>query len=334
MSRGLNYLLTGANKMNDIIPELKKRKPFCTSKENAAKLSIVSIGLLIVIKVVASVITGSISIRADAIHSAIDLSGVLIGFIGIRISGKPPDERHTFGHEKAENISGVVVAGLIFIAAGIIAYEAIKRLVVGGTIELVSIGIYITIVAIVINTIVYMYASRIANRTDSVALEATARDMFADALSSSAVLIGLVLVRLTGISMLDAIVALFVAVLIARTAYMVMNKSLSGLMDTRLPKNEEESIRSCIMNRGDLIVGFHNLRTRKSGSQRFIDFHLIMPKHVSVDDAHNVCDQLERDIATRLIRSKVTIHIEPCVDECDQCVASCYSRKHDSQYRC
>ena len=317
-------IVMGESKMTNMIPETKQREHFNTSKENAAKLSIVAISLLVAIKAIASVITGSISLRADAIHSAIDLTGVIIGFIGIRISGKPPDKSHTFGHEKAENISGVIVAGFIFVASVMIIYEAVKRIINGGTIELVSVGIYITIVAIVINMLVYIYSARIAKRTDSVALEATARDMFADALSSIAVLIGLVLVKLTGINTIDSIVALFVAILIARTAYTVMKKSLGGLMDVRLPDNEEDIIECCIKNQGDIVVGFHNLRTRKSGSQRFIDFHLIMPKNVSVDDAHDVCDQLEREIVNKLIHSNITIHIEPCVEDCDHCVKLCH----------
>jgi cation diffusion facilitator family transporter len=293
------------------------------SKMGASILSVIAVGLLISIKVVGSVITGSIGIRADAIHSAIDLVGVLIGFAGIRISGKPPDEGHAFGHEKAENIAGVAIAGLIGIAAVIIIYEAVKRIVSGGTVELVSAGIYITVAAIMINVLVAWYTSKIAKSNDSLALEATARDMFADALSSVAVLLGLVLVRLTGLNILDQIAAIFVSMLIARTALLTMRRSFSGLMDTRLPEEEEEAIKSIIAKYGDSIVGFHQLRTRKSGSQRFVDFHLVVPKHVSVDEAHELCDRLERDIAEKLARSNVTIHVEPCNNECKHCAALC-----------
>ena len=293
------------------------------SKIGASILSVVAVSLLISIKVAASVITGSIGIRADAIHSAIDLLGVLIGFAGIRISIKPPDEGHAFGHDKAENIAGVAVSGIIGIAAVMIIYEAVKRIVSGGTIELVSVGIYITVAAIVINVLVAWYISRIARLEDSIALEATARDMSADALSSIAVLLGLVLVRLTGLNILDPIAALFVSLLIARTALLTMRRSFSGLMDTRLPEEEEEAIKSCIAGYSDSIVDFHLLRTRKSGSQRFVDFHLVVPKHVSIDEAHELCDRLERDIEEKLARSNVTIHVEPCSSECENCAALC-----------
>ena len=164
------------------------------TKEKVAKLSILAVSLLIVIKVVASILTGSIAILADAVHSVIDLSGVVIGYIGIRVSGKPADEEHAFGHGKAENIAGGIIAGLIFIAAGTIFYQAVRNLIAGATVELVNVGIFVTAAAIVINVLVSRYAFKVARATDSLALEATARDMFADVLSSAAVLVGLVLV--------------------------------------------------------------------------------------------------------------------------------------------
>jgi cation diffusion facilitator family transporter len=307
--------------------EPKQKRGILTTKENAAKLSIFSISLLVVMQAVGSILTGSISIRADAVHSVIDLSGAVIGFIGIRISAKPPDERHAFGHGKAENIAGVVIAGLIFVAAGTIAYQAVRRLIFGGTLELVTLGIYITVAVIVINVIISWYALRVARSTDSVALEATAYDMLADVLSSVAVLVGLILVRVTGLSIVDPIVALLVAILIAVAAYRTMKRSFGGLMDTRLPESEEEAIRSCIMEHTGQVVAFHELRTRKAGSQRYVYLHLVMPKNASVDEAHSVCDHLEQDIGKRLQRSSITIHIEPCTVECDHCSASCILRK-------
>jgi len=304
------------------------------TKENAAKLSLAAVSLLVLLKIAASILTGSIAIRADAVHSVIDLSGVIIGYISIRISGKPPDKRHAFGHGKAENIAGAIIAGLIFIAGGAICYEAVRRLITGGTVELVILGIYVTAAAIVINAIISWYALRVAHKTDSIALEATARHMFADVLSSCAVLVGLILVRLTGLSILDAIVALLVAGLIAISAYHIMKGSIGGLIDVRLPEAEETEIMSCITEHYSELVGFHKLRTRKAGSQRFIDLHLLMPKDASVEEAHQMCDHLEEDIKSRLRYTSVTIHVEPCDIECDKClVSSCSLRKTKAQGR-
>jgi cation diffusion facilitator family transporter len=292
------------------------------TKEGAAKLAIVAVSLLVVIKTAASILTGSIAIRADAIHSVIDLFGVVIGYTGIRIASRPPDKSHPFGHGKAENIAGVVIAAMIFIATIIIAYQAIVRLIAGGVVEMVPLGIYVTAAAIAINLLVSWYSLKVARATESIALEATARDLLADVLSSAAVLVGLILVQFTGIAVLDPIVALLVAVLIGRTAFLTMKKSFGGLMDIRLPQPEEDEIVAVLEKHRDLIAGFHKIRTRKAGSQRHIDFHLVMSKDISVERAHRLCDQLEQEIEERLSDTSVTIHVEPCDGNCEKCATS------------
>jgi cation diffusion facilitator family transporter len=298
-----------------------------TTKENAAKLSIASVSLLILIKVVASILTGSISIRADAVHSALDLIAAVTTFIGVRISGRPADEQHPFGHGKAENISSTVVAGLVFTAGGIIIYTAVKRLIAGAPLELIEIGIYVTAAAIVINILISRYLLRVSRDTDSPALEANARHLFSDVLSSVAVLVGLIVVRLTGLNILDPIIALLVALFILKVGYDTLKKSFGGLIDVRLPEREEVEIKSCIIEHYSELVSFHKLRTRKAGSQRYIDLHLVMPKNASIEEAHRMCDHLEQDIENRLRHTSVTIHVEPCRIECDQCRISCSLRQ-------
>ncbi|MBA7687050.1 Ferrous-iron efflux pump FieF [subsurface metagenome] len=297
------------------------------SKENAAKLAIASVSFLVLIKVVASILTGSISILADAVHSSLDLIAAFITFIGVRVSGRPADEQHPFGHGKAENVTSVVVVGLIFTAAGIIVYTAVKRLIAGASLELIGIGIYVTAAAIVINILISRYLVRVSRSTDSLALEAEAAHLFSDVLSSCAVLVGLIVIRVTGLNIADPIVALLVALVILKVGYDVLRKSFGGLIDVKLPEAEENTIRSCIMEHGSELVGFHELRTRKAGSQRFIDLHLVMPKNASVEKAHRMCDHLEQDIENRLPHSSVTIHVEPCSIECDHCYVSCNLRK-------
>jgi len=292
------------------------------TKEGAAKLAIFAVSVLIVIKIAASIVTGSIAIRADAVHSVIDLFGVIIGYTAIKIASRPPDKSHPYGHGKAENIAGVIIAAMIFIGAIIIAYQAVTRLIAGGAVELVTLGIYVTAAAIAINLLVSWYSLRVARASESIALEATARDLFADVLSSAAVLVGLVLVQFTGIAILDPIVALLVSILIGRTACLTMKKSFGGLMDIKLPQAEEDEIVACIREHGDLIAGFHRIRTRKAGSQRQIDFHLVVSRQLSVEKAHQLCDQLEEEIETRLSDTSVTIHVEPCDGKCEECSTS------------
>ena len=289
------------------------------TRSGAAKLSIVSISLLILMKVIASILTGSIGIRADAVHSTLDLVAAVIAFIGIKVSAKPADERHPYGHGKAENISAVLVAGLIFIAAGTIVYEAIKRLIVGVPLEMIGVGIYVTAAAIVINMLISWYVLRVSRSTDSLALEASGRHMLTDVLSSVAVLIGLVVVQLTGLTVLDSIVALGVAAIIAKSAYGILRKSFGGLIDVKLPEDEENMIRSAITEHIGELVDYHQLRTRKSGDQRYVDLHIVMPKNITLEEAHRMCDHLEQDIKSKLQNASITIHVEPCSEECDEC---------------
>jgi cation diffusion facilitator family transporter len=312
--------------MKGVRPYCKNIKWLPSTKEGVARLSVLSILLLIAMKLVGSIFTGSIGLRADAIHSSIDLFGACISLICIRISTKPVDTEHAFGHGKADYIAGLFVAGLIFVAAGTIAYEAIRRLSSGGTLELVDVGIYITAIAIIINVLVSLYTLRAARSNDSTALEATGYDLLADSYSSVAVLTGLILVKLTGIAVLDPIVALLVAALITKTAFSTLRKSINGLMDTRLPREEEDSIRDCIMKYRGQIVDFQDLRTRKAGSERYVDFRLIVPRGYSIKEAHSICDELERKIEKKFQSISITIHPEPCLTQCIRCAVVCDSR--------
>jgi cation diffusion facilitator family transporter len=306
----------------------KKRTVITATKVKAAKLSVASNSFLILIKLFAGIITGSVSLIAEAAHSLMDLAAAGIALVSVRISDKPVDKQHPYGHGKVENISGVAEAVLIFAAAGIIIYEAIQRLITGRTLELLEIGIGIMAVSIVVNVIVSRHLLRVAHTTDSLALEADARHLTTDVLTMVGVLVGLAIVRvgqLVGVNLniLDPIIAILVALLIVKTAYELTRKSFGGLIDVRLPEAEERVIRSCIAEHNYRVVAFHDLRTRKAGSYRYIDLHLVMPKNESVEEAHRMCDHLERDIRNRLPKARVTIHVEPCTVECKQCSVSC-----------
>ena len=295
-------------------------------KSRAAAISVASNTTLIILKVVAGILTGSISLIAEAVHSTMDLAASVIAFFSVRVSDNPADEQHPFGHGKAENISGVAEALLIFVAAGIIIYEAILKFIVGTKLEFVEIGIGIMAVSIIVNIIVSRYLLKISRKTDSLALEADARHLTTDVLTMVGVLVGLGLVRLTGLNIFDPITALIVALLIFRAAYEITRKSFGGLMDTRLPKAELDAIASIIKDHAGSLAGFHEMRTRKAGSQRFIDLHLVLPNKVNLEQAHDMCDHLEQDIKNKLPNSSITIHVEPCSAECVDCTVVCTCR--------
>ncbi|MBE0415847.1 MAG: cation transporter [Dehalococcoidia bacterium] len=293
------------------------------TRTSAAGLSVLSNTFLILLKVVAGLLSGSISVIAEAIHSGIDLVAASIAFISLRIAGRPADLEHPFGHGKVENISGTIEAGLIFVAAAIILYEAIKRIIEGAVIEYVSIAIAVMAVSVVVNIIVSRHLLRIARETDSIALEADARHLTADVYTSLGVLGGLIVVGITGLNVLDPIIALGVALLILKTAYDVTRRAFPSLIDVRLPEDEEALIASCISEHYGELVGFHELRTRKAGGERYIDLHLVMARSASIEEAHKLCDHLEEDIKSKLPNTSVTIHVEPCEMGCEDCPTPC-----------
>ena len=298
-----------------------------STTSGAVKLSLIVVIGLTVLKVAVAVITGSISIFAQAADSFFDLFAVAITFFAVGIAAKPADKEHPFGHGKVEDIAAIVQAVLILTVGGLIIYSAIRRIITGVTVELTEIGIGVMLVSIIASIFLSRHLLKVSQATGSIALEANARNIAADVYSAAGVLVGLAAVRFTGLSILDPIVALVVALVILKAAYDILRKSFGGLIDVRLPQAEEDEIRSCIMEHGGELVGFHKLRTRRAGNQRFIEFHLVMPKNVSVEEAHRVCDHLEQEIENRLQHTSVTIHVEPCSTECDQCSVSCSLRK-------
>lgn len=289
----------------------------------AALLSVASNSSLVILKIVAGVLTGSVSILAEAIHILIDLGAAVIALFSVWISAKPADEKHPFGHGKVENISGTIEAILIFLAAGLIIYEAIKKIIVGSELALPELGIAIMLFSVVANWLVSKYLLKVSKRTGSLAIEADAGHLTTDVLTSLGVMLGLLVVRLTGMHLLDPLVAIAISFLIIKTAYTLTRKSFGGLVDVRLPATEEQLISNCITEHGRELVGFHKLRTRKSGIHREIDLHLVMSKTVSLEEAHRMCDHLEYDIKKKLPNTTLTIHVEPCETECGECTVVC-----------
>ncbi|NOQ43812.1 MAG: cation diffusion facilitator family transporter [Dehalococcoidia bacterium] len=293
------------------------------TKTGAAGLSVLSNTLLILLKLVAGILTGSVSIIAEAIHSGIDLLAALIAFVSLRIAGRPADREHPFGHGKVENVSGTIEAVLIFVAAIFIIYQAINRIIAGAIVEYLSIGITVMAISVVVNIIVSRHLLRIARDSDSIALEADARHLTADVYTSLGVLAGLVVVQVTGLNILDPIIAICVSIFILRAAYNLTRRAFPPLIDTRLPEDEEVLIESIMSEHMGELVGFHELRTRKAGSERYIELHMMMARDASVERAHSLCDHLEEDIKSRLPNIHVTIHIEPCDMDCDTCPDNC-----------
>jgi len=283
------------------------------AKVRAAGLSIASNSLLVAGKLVVGVLTGSISILSEAAHSASDLVAALIAFFSVRAAARPPDEDHHYGHSKIENVSGVIEALLIFAAAVWIIVESVDKLVHGQTIERLWLAVGVMAGSAILNFVVsegVLYPT--ARKTESAALEADAAHLRTDVYTSVGVVVGLILVRLTGMTWLDPVFAILIALLITVTAYRLIMRSTRVLLDEALPQTEMELVRRCVeSHRGDIIVDYHRLRARRAGSHRYIDLHIQVDEHLTVAEAHDIAHHIAADVRECLQNVDVLVHTEP-----------------------
>ena len=298
-----------------------------STKTGAARLLITVVVGLIIFKVVVGWLSGSISILAQAADSLLDLFAGIITFSAIRVAAKPADAEHPYGHGKIEDIAGVVQGVLIFIAGGLIIYSAIVRIIEGSSIQLAEAGIVVMAISIVVSIFLSRHLQRVSQTSGSVALEANARNIATDVYSASAVLVGLTVVRFTGLNILDPVIAIGVATYILKVALDTIRKPISGLLDEKLPHSQQALIEDCLSKHSREVFGFHTLRTRRGGSQSYIDLHLVIARDISLEQAHKICDRIEGEIQNVLHNASVTIHAEPCNNECEECSAICSKRR-------
>jgi cation diffusion facilitator family transporter len=287
-------------------------EPLPPARTPAALVSVASNTLLILLKVIAGSLTGSVAILTEAMHSAIDLIASLVAYFSLRKAEEPADESHRYGHEKIENLSAAIEGMLILVGSGVIAFEAIRRLVQGAHVERLGFGIGVVAVSMVGNLAVSSYIYRRARVTESPALEGDAAHLRTDALTSAGVLVALILVQATGATWLDPAIALTVAAAIVGSGVRILLRSSRVLVDEALPDDEMDAIREAVVAFGPRgVAGFHQLRTRQAGPRRYVDLHLQFRAGTTLEDAHAIAHQLQDDIAGRLRGADVLIHLEP-----------------------
>ena len=301
-------------------------------KAAVAWLSVLSNTTLVVLKVVVGLLIGSVSVISEAIHSGVDLVASVIALFAVKNSGKPADEVHPFGHGKFENISGVVEALLIFLAAGWIIYEAVHKIIVGPDIDAPAWGVGVMALSAGANWIVSRMLFKVGKETDSVALQADAWHLRTDVYTSVGVMAGLGLIAIGDVLLprwgftekqldvlhwIDPIAAIIVACLILRAAWVLTLSSARDLMDVNLPAEEQAWIRGMINDFMPVLHGYHRMRARKAGHVRFIDFHIFVDSGMTVDDSHRLAHEISRRIEEHFEGSSVTVHVEPCRGNCD-----------------
>jgi cation diffusion facilitator family transporter len=289
-------------------------KPVLRGKSGAAALSIASNSTLIALKIAAAAVTGSIAILSEALHSSIDLLASVIAFVSVRVSDEPADSDHHYGHEKVESLAAAIEGMLILVGAGVIIFEAVRRLASGDDVEFQSLGIGIAVVAFsaLVNFAVSAYLRRASEQYQSPALAGDAAHLGADALTSVGVVGGLLLVELTGAAALDSVVAIVVAITIVYAGVKILYRSGQTLIDESPPPEELDRIEAVIAReRPPEMAGYHKLRARSAGNRRYVDMHMQFKQGTSLERAHECAHQLRGAIESELPDVEVLIHVEP-----------------------
>jgi len=277
-------------------------------KIHVIRLSILSNMLLIIMKVCAGIMSGSVSILSEAIHSSMDLMASLVAYYSVKVSCLPADDGHPYGHGKFENVSGVIEALLIIIAAVWIIFEAVQKIFRDVKIESLGLSIGVMLVASAMNYYVSRRLSLVAQATGSVAIEADALHLRTDVYTSAGVAAGLALIWLTGKRIFDPLAAILVALFIVKEAYQLLRRAFLPLVDISWDPQEITRLEGIIAGYD---VKFHGLKTRRSGNYRFVEFHIEMPEKMPLAEVHDICDKLEIAVGKEFDQTEVSIHPEP-----------------------
>ena len=277
-------------------------------------LSIAAAVATIALKAVAWLLTGSVGFLSDAAESIVNVVGALVALIAIRVSVRPPDDDHAYGHEKAEYLSAGAEGALILAAAVGIAWVAVARLLDPQPLSDVGVGVAVSAVAAGLNLIVATLLMRVGREQRSITLEADGRHLMTDVWTSIGVIVGVIAVLLTGWERLDPIIALLVALNIVRTGIQLLGRSAGGLMDHALGPAEQAEIQAVLDAHREDGVEFHALRTRQAGRRAFVSLHLLVPGAWTVQQGHDLAERVERDLRERLPYATVFTHVEPRED--------------------
>jgi cation diffusion facilitator family transporter len=274
-------------------------------------LSIAAAITTLALKFTAWIVTDSVGLLSDAMESVVNLLAALTAYFSLRYASRPVDRTHTYGHEKIEFFSSGLEGTLIVIAAVGIIYAAIRRLIVPVELEKLGIGSLVSGVAAAINFAVAIVLLRVGRRHHSIVLEADGHHLMTDVLTSVGVLFGLGVVALTNRNWPDPLVGIIVAINILWTGFKLIRRSFDGLMDHALSDAEQTQLRAAIAEQLGPDATFHALRTRRGGTRRFADCHLLVPGAWTVKRGHDLAESIERAVREKMPGLELTTHIEP-----------------------
>ncbi len=279
-------------------------------KKQAATIAIIGGGTILLIKLLAYFVSNSVALLSDALESIVNIAASGLMLFSVFVSDKPADETHNYGHERVENLSSMLEGVLIIAAALLIVYAASGRLFAGpGFLEL-NLGIAISMLATGMNAGLSRFLATTARKSGSAALEGDSKHLLSDVISSIGIWLGLFVAEITGLSVLDPVLAFIVAALIARMGVGLVWSSSHSLMDRSCPE-EERKIKEVLLRHKPSFVGFHELKTRRHGNRVFSELHLTVEGSRSVEEVHSFADHLEGELKGEMPSVNLTIHFEP-----------------------
>lgn len=279
-----------------------------------AWLSIFTAIVTISLKTTAYLLTGSVGLLSDALESLVNLAAAIIALMMLRIAEQPPDKEHGYGHSKAEYFASITEGLFIFIAAIAIILSAVDRIIHPKIIEQAFLGLGISIIASIINYVVSLKLLKVGKKHHSITLEADGHHLMTDVVTSVGVIIAVFLVSITGWQILDPLIAILVAINIIFTGSKLIKRSILGLLDSSIPKEELDIINNILKKYERRGLKFHGLRTRQSAQRRFVDFHVLTPGNWSVRRGHDILEDIEKDIRDSIQMVTVSTHLEPVED--------------------
>lgn len=279
-----------------------------------AWLSIAAAVVTITLKAVAYLLTGSVGLLSDAMESLVNLAGAVMALAMLSVAARPADEEHAYGHSKAEYFSSGVEGTLILLAAISIGVAAVRRLVSPKPLDQIGLGLGVSIAASLVNLGAAMVLLRAGRRHQSITLETNARHLITDVWTSIGVLMGVGAVAVTDWERLDPVIALVVAGNIIRTGVGIVRRSALGLMDTALPADEQNILRTVLEKYTQDGVQYHALRTRQAGARRFVSLHVLVPGTWTVHQGHYLLEHIEADFRQALPNVTVFTHLESLDD--------------------
>ncbi len=295
-------------------------------KARAAALTIALSLILSVLKLSLGLIANSISLISSGVDSLLDLFMATFNYLSIKSAERPADREHSYGHGKIENLSGFIQGGVIAALSLLIIWPALGRLMRREMPTSPGLAIVVMLISCAVSFILARHLQRVARREESVALEANALNFRADVYTGAGVIAALALVRATGLAIFDPLLALLIAALILRAAYSILKRSLEDLLDRELPEELRCQIASIVEEHCGDEVGYHKLRTRRAGSKKLVDLHLVGCRALTLEEAHFMADHIEKEICSRIPNAEALIHVEPCASKCDR-VEACKLRE-------